>query len=139
MKPIWEASPSQVLNTVPFLLCLLTGVLIVPLFIALWKWMAVRSIRYTLTKETLTVSTGIFNRRVEQVELFRVKDMTLKKPFWMRLFGVGTLVLLTSDQTAPVVNIEAVPGSDDLLTIIRDLVLKQRIARNVREVDFQGA
>ena len=50
-KEIWSGSPSQVLNMRTFLIC---GVLIwtiVPLFILIWKWLELKSVKYELTSQ----------------------------------------------------------------------------------------
>lgn len=132
---IWQGRPSQVLNANVYLLCALGALLVVPLLIAAWRWLSLRSVSYQATKETLTIRKGLLNRTVEQVELFRVKDLSLSKPLWQRLLGMGTIELLTSDQTAPVVHLEAIATSDQVLELLRATVLHERQTKGVREID----
>ena len=59
--------------------------------------------KYSLTKEKLLVETGILNKDEEEIRLYRIVDLTLKRSFWERLFGLGTIHCCTADKTAPVV------------------------------------
>ena len=84
---VWSGSPSQVLNLPTFIVCTLFCWLVVPIFIAIWKWLVLRNIRYELTTERLKVSQGVFNKLLDEVELYRVRDYRLEKPFWLRING----------------------------------------------------
>ena len=132
---LWQGRPSQVLNANIYMLCVLGALLVVPLLIAAWQWLSLRAVTYQATGETLTIRRGVLNRQVEQVELFRIKDLSLSKPVWQRMLGMGTIELLTSDQTAPVVRLEAIANSDQVLELLRSTVLRERQAKGVREID----
>lgn len=132
---LWQGRPSQVLNANIYMLCALGALLVVPLLIAAWQWLSLRAVSYQATGETLTIRHGVLNRQVEQVELFRIKDLSLSKPVWQRMLGMGTIELLTSDQTAPVVRLEAIANSDQVLELLRSTVLRERQAKGVREID----
>src|SRR6185503_7905019 len=96
-KAIFQGSPSQVLNLNAFLGCSLAAVFLivlsivvwlpfllllpVPLGIAVWKWLEIKSRIYELTSERIKTSQGIFTRRTDELELYRVKDVTLVEPF----------------------------------------------------------
>lgn len=132
---LWQGRPSQVLNANVYMLCALGALLVVPLLIAAWQWLSLRSVSYQATEETLTIRRGVLNRQVEQVELFRIKDLSLSKPVWQRMLGMGTIEMLTSDQTAPVVRLEAIANSDQVMELLRSTVLRERQAKGVREID----
>ncbi|KNH07070.1 hypothetical protein BRCH_01058 [Candidatus Burkholderia brachyanthoides] len=53
--------------------------------------------------ERITRRRGILNRTVSSLELFRIQDVTSLHPWWQRPFGVGTVVVVTSDSDNPVV------------------------------------
>ncbi len=85
---------------------ILWGVALLPLFLLgllllLRAWYLVASKRYRLTTQRLFVQTGLVAKHLEEVELFRVKDVTLSQGFFQRLLGVGTVVVLSTDDTAP--------------------------------------
>lgn len=134
-KRVWDGAPSQVVNLGVFLVCALTFWLVVPLFYAVWKWLEVRSVRYELTTERLRVSWGVFTRRTEEVELYRVKDTSLVEPFFQRIFDLGSIHVITSDASTPNYLLEALPQATDLREHIRHYVEVRRNQLRVRETD----
>ena len=55
--------------------------------------------RYYLTDEKLLIDTGFFNRTEDEVRLYRILDITLKRSFWERLFDLGTIHCCTADKS----------------------------------------
>lgn len=128
---LWQGRPSQVLNLPVFLSC----ILIVPIPIAFWSWLALRCTNYVLTSERLRVTTGVFSRRSEELELYRVKDLTVEEPFLQRLVGCGRLTLHTSDRTNPTLVLAAMRNVSALRDTVRGQVERLRNAKGVREID----
>ena len=57
--------------------------------------------RYILTKTKLITKVGLLNIKEDEVELYRVYDMSLELPLGQRIFGCGTLKLLSKDTDTP--------------------------------------
>lgn len=134
-KLIWSGSPSQVLNLPAFLACGLLFWLVVPLFIMLWKWLVLKTTKYELTTERLRLRTGVFNKKLDELELYRVRDYKLEQPFWLRLFSLGNIVLQTSDLSTPTIVLRAIPDSERIREQIRSCVEACRVKKGVREMD----
>lgn len=134
-ESVWKGSPSQVINFGTYVLCVLFCWLIVPIFIALVKWIETRNRVYELTTERILITTGVFGKRTEQLELYRVKDMTLEQPFWKRQFGVGDIRLITSDPINPHLLLEAVPNATELKEQLRKNVEACRDRKRVSQLD----
>lgn len=134
---IWQGGPSQLTNLAAFALCALTCFLIVPVFIGLWKWLAVRCHRYEITNQRVKETTGVLSKRLEELELYRVKDTRVVEPFLLRLFSRGNVVLSTSDRSHPTFVLAAVPNARMLREEIRGHVEKLRERKRVREVDYE--
>src|SRR5262249_21042093 len=62
---------------------------------------AYRGHHYRLSTRRLFVTTGFFRRRVDQVELIRMKDLYLQQSMIGDWLGVGTVVVISSEQTLP--------------------------------------
>ena len=107
---IWTGSPSQVSNMGTFILMGLLFWLVIPVFVIAWKWLVTRNIRYELTSQRLRMRSGVFNKKLEEIELYRVRDYRLDQPFFLRLFSLGNIILESSDTTAPVFPIAATPS-----------------------------
>ncbi len=134
---IWKGWSSQSLYFGTYTLCVLFCWLIVPIFYGLWKWILVRSRVYEVTTERIRVRTGIFSKRTDELELYRVTDNTLVEPFWLRVFQAGNIVLRTSDDSNPEVTLEAVPDASALRDEIRKHVEICRERKRVRLAEIE--
>ena len=149
---LWKGSPSQWLNLGPICLALVvTGGIVVggmmsggialialplPLIYLIWKYLTVRSQVFELTSERLRVTKGIVNQKIDEIELYRVKDSVMERPWWMRLTGLASIVLETSDRSLPHLVIPAIHGGVELRELLRTHVELQRDRKRVRETDF---
>lgn len=151
---LWKGTSSQVTNFWIFGACLLVAagavvgglffppafaLLALPVGFALWEMVVVKMRVYELTSQRLRLYTGVLNRRIDEIELYRVKDTVVEQPFWMRLFGLGTLVLQTSDRSHPSVKIPAIGDVLEVRELVRTHVEQLRDRKRVREVDFEGS
>ena len=57
--------------------------------------------RYQLSEDRLFLSQGFLNIRDDDILLYRVRDIDTRRNLWQRLFGVGTVTVLSSDKTMP--------------------------------------
>jgi uncharacterized membrane protein YdbT with pleckstrin-like domain len=130
---VWEGTPSQLTNLGHFILSLT----VIWLPVALAKWLQVKCHKYTVTTGSIKERRGVFSRTTEEIELFRVKDISFVEPFHQRLVGLGTLVLHTSDKTQPTFELKAIADAEDLRDKLRKIVAAARQKRGVREVDFE--
>ena len=62
---------------------------------------AYRGHHYRLTNRRLFVTTGFFHRRVNQLELIRIKDVYIQQSMIGDWLGIGNVVLISSEQTLP--------------------------------------
>lgn len=134
---VWSGSPSQVLNLPTFIVCTLFCWLVVPIFIGLWKWLVVRNIRYELTSERLRLREGVLNKKLDELELYRVRDYRLEQPFWLRLFSAGNVIVRTTDTMNAHVVLRAVEKSEEVLGLLRRHVEDCRARKNVRALDVE--
>ena len=77
---------------------ILYALLVLPLGFALWKYLVIKSTKLTLTDQRLIVTTGIFTRRTNETELYRVRDTSIEEPFFYRIFGVGNVIIYSTDE-----------------------------------------
>lgn len=135
-ETVWQGHPSHVVAFWTYVFCALLFWLVIPIFIALWKWLEVRSTRYELTTQRILSTTGIFSKHTDSIELYRVKDFCVREPFWYRLFGVGNVHLDTSDRSSPVFEFRAIREPRALADAIRHQVEHLRSVKGVREMDM---
>lgn len=77
------------------------------------------ALRYTLTAERLEIERGLFARRRQSVELWRVRELVLEETLLERARGVGRITVLCSDPRAPSVDIGPVAGARKLCQDLR--------------------
>ncbi len=149
---IWQGSQSQVLNIGTYVAMIfisaivlvlslmffpLAAVLVViPAVYLIVQWLLIRSNRYKITTERVFFTTGIFSKKTEALELYRVRDIDMYEPFWQRMFKLGNIKLTTSDKTTPDFLLKAVPNPAELLNNIRKAVETRRDVKRVRGVEF---
>lgn len=115
---------------------LLFVALLLPLLGMLARYIITRSTVYELTTQRLRKTSGVFNKQLDELELYRVKDSTLEQPFLLRLFGLGNVMIISSDATMPDVRINGVANAFEVREKLRVAVEGERDRKRVREVDF---
>ena len=133
---IWEGSPSQWTNFKLFLVCGLLFWLVVPIFIAAWRWLETSRHVFRVTTERVIITKGVLSRRTDQLELYRAKDASLLEPFWLRMVKLGHVDLVTSDPTTPFLRLEAVPAPAELREQLRNAIERLRVSKGIRELDI---
>ena len=129
-EKIWIGRPSQLVNLFTYLLFFWT--IIFPLI----AYLKTRFTIYELTKTRLRLKTGIFSQQIEDTELYRVRDYSIDKPFWFRIFGLGHIKVLTSDKSNPEINLYAVSKIENTAELIRQNVEVARKKSGTREIDY---
>jgi uncharacterized membrane protein YdbT with pleckstrin-like domain len=113
--------------------------LIIPMLMWLIRWWITKCTSYELTSQRLKIATGILNRKLDELELFRVKDYAMDQPLFLRLVGLGNLTLVTSDASTPTVAIRAISNVEDLREKLRTAVQAERDRKRVREMDVDSS
>lgn len=132
----WGWLRGTLLGWLTLLLCLVGVGLIVVLVV----WVRNLLITYDLTEDRLILRKGIFVKSIDEIELYRVKDVRLDFTLINQWAGIGTITIDSSDETtrdAPLVmpHIDDAQGRRERL---RALVDAARQKRRVREVDLGG-
>ena len=99
-----------------------------------YRFFYIRNCIYTITPEVIKITRGIFFKRTDQVELFRVKDYVQTQPFLLQLFSLMDLMLRTTDPVNPVIWLRGIPLSD-IVDTIRSHVLETRQHNRVYEIN----
>jgi len=108
------------------------------LLIVLWKWIQNMAVKYEVTPERLIVRRGIVFKSIDEVELYRVKDVRMTFSLLNQWAGIGTICLSSSDETTRagdlvMRHVAMAPARREEL---RRLVDAARQRRGVREIDM---
>ncbi|MBX9795953.1 PH domain-containing protein [Sphingomonas sp.] len=116
------------------LLCLVgVGLVIVAVM-----WFRNIATHYELTDQRLIIRSGIFAKRIDEIELFRVKDTLVNYSLVNQLTGIGAITIRSSDATTGGHDLvlRDIPQALHLREEMRRLVEAARQKRRVRELDI---
>jgi uncharacterized membrane protein YdbT with pleckstrin-like domain len=75
--------------------------------------------RYRLTDQRLFVDRGILTQTTDQTELIRVDDVRVRRTLPDRLFGLGSIHILSTDTTDQALVIEGVRAPNTIAEHVR--------------------
>jgi uncharacterized membrane protein YdbT with pleckstrin-like domain len=116
--------------------------LVVILTLGLWlvvRWLKTMGRSYRITTRRIVVESGVLSKKLEQIDLYRIADYTVERPFGQRLMGTGNLLLKTFDKTSPELNVLHVKA--DVVALyerVRAATEAEKAHRGVRMVDYES-
>jgi len=129
----WGWLRGTLLGWLTLLLCLVG----VGLLIVVWKWVTNLATTYEITPDRLILRKGIFVKSIDEIELYRIKDIRIDFTLINQWAGIGTITITSSDETtrdAPLV-IADIDDAQARRETLRLLVDTARQKRRVREID----
>lgn len=88
--------------------------------------------RYALSEDRLFMSVGFLSIKDDEVLLYRVRDIDTRRSLWQRLFGVGTVTVMSSDKSMPNMVLKNVKDPIFVKELIHTQVEEMKIRRRVR-------
>jgi uncharacterized membrane protein YdbT with pleckstrin-like domain len=113
------------------------GLVIMSLLIMLFVWyrfIFIRNTVYLITPEIIQISRGIFFKRTDTVELYRVKDYIITQPLTLQIFKLMDLTLKTTDPENPVIWLRGIPLSD-ITNTLRTYIQEARAHNQIVELN----
>ena len=88
--------------------------------------------RYSLSEDRLFLSVGFLNIKDDEVLLYRIRDIGTSRSLWQRIFGVGTVTVVSSDKTMPNLVLKNIKDPIAVKELIHQQVEEMKIRRRVR-------
>ncbi len=88
--------------------------------------------RYALSEDRLFLRRGFLNVKQDEVILYRVRDLRVTQNLWQRIFGVGTITVVSTDKSVPQLVIKNVKQPWEVKELIHKYVEKMKIERRMR-------
>ncbi len=88
--------------------------------------------RYALSEDRLFLRRGFLNVKQDEVILYRVRDLRVTQNLWQRIFGVGTITVVSTDKSIPQLVIKNVKQPWEVKELIHKYVEKMKIERRMR-------
>ena len=96
--------------------------------------------RYALSEDRLFLSIGFLSIKDEELLLYRVRDISVKRTLGQRLFGVGTITISSSDKSNALLELKNIKNPLEVKELIHSQVEEMKNRRRVRysEIDAGG-
>ena len=134
-KTIYNGSPSQLSNIGYYTLCLMLAPIGIGIIMFIIRFLNTKFTNIEITDERVIEKSGILSRKTDETELYRIKDIRLDEPFFLRIFGLSNILLITADRTSPVISLSGIKNGESLKKDLRNLIEKRRDKKGVIERD----
>lgn len=94
--------------------------------------------RYGMSEDRLFISVGFLNIKDDEILLYRVRDIDTARTLWQRLFGVGTVTVMSSDKTMPTIVLKNIKNPVEVKELIHSQVEDVKLKRRVRIGEIMG-
>ncbi len=88
--------------------------------------------RYAMSEDRLFFSVGFFSVRDEELLLYRVRDISVKRTLWQRIFGVGSIIVSSSDKSTPQFTLKNIKRPMDIKELLHTNVEDTKMKRRMR-------
>ena len=130
---IWWAGATFQTGVSPLLIAL-AGPIPLALGVA-YSWLVRLNSEYRVFQDSIEVETGLIARTVDNLQLFRVRDLRLRQSMLGRLLGVGDISVTSADQTTPRLTIRGVAGPRSIYDTLREGVARSQATRRTMIVE----
>jgi len=86
---------------------------------------------YSLSEDRLFIDKGLIKLQSDEILLYRVRDLSVSQTLGQRIFGVGSVIVQSSDKTSPVLEIKNIKNAFNVKEIIHENVEKMKIERRM--------
>ncbi len=88
--------------------------------------------RYAMSEDRLFFSVGFLSVRDEELLLYRVRDISVRRTLWQRIFGVGSIIVTSSDKSTPLFTLKNIKRPMDIKELLHTNVEETKIRRRMR-------
>lgn len=92
--------------------------------------------KYSLSDDRLFISTGFLSTKEDEVRLYRIMDISLKRTLGQRIFGLGTIKCYSADKTLGDFEIKNIKKSKDVKELLSEMVENERNRKKVTSREF---
>lgn len=94
--------------------------------------------RYSMTDDRLFLECGFLNIKTEEILLYRIRDISLERKLGQRIFGVGSVRVISSDKTAPELLIKNIKHPVEVKELIHRQVEEAKLKRRMHFSELSG-
>ena len=98
-------------------------------------YLLVKRVRYRITNYRIDFERGLMSKSIDTLELWHVDDIKYHQSFFDRLFGVGTITIVSHDKTTPLLVIRGLPKPRPLFDSPKQRIIAVKRQRGVIKMD----
>ena len=91
---------------------------------------------YSFSDKRFFVESGMLSKKYLELRFYRVLDISMEKSFLQRIFGLGSIFLLSNDQDTPTLEIKNITNVEEVKERLSDIIEKARSDKKVRVGEF---
>ncbi len=99
------------------------------------SYLGAKRARCVIRANRIDTEVGIFSRKTDSVEMFRIKDIQLQQRFIQRILGIGTIVIQSTDETTPVLELYMIPQVRKVHKYLQEQIPKADAERKVLHIE----
>ena len=88
--------------------------------------------RYAMSEDRLFLSIGFLSVSDDELLLYRVRDISVKRTLWQRIFGVGSVIISSSDKSTPVITLKNIKSPMLVKELLHENVEDAKLKRRMR-------
>jgi uncharacterized membrane protein YdbT with pleckstrin-like domain len=113
---------------------------LIPVVLWIWKFAVIECWKFSVDEDTDTIieTKGVFSQTKVEIQYFRIKSIKVLKPFYLRIFGLSTVEVVTSEPFQPYLRLYAVEHGEEWATFLKEMAVYWREVKGVKETDFHS-
>jgi uncharacterized membrane protein YdbT with pleckstrin-like domain len=92
--------------------------------------------RYEAYEDNLTLRRGFFNTVTDEILIYRIMDIQLKRSLWQKMFGVGTITLMSTDKSHPTLELKNIRQPENVRRFLSKLIENERTKKGITSREF---
>jgi len=112
------------------LACVIIGILIMTI-----PWFLTKFIRYRISNYRIDYERGLLSKDIDTLELWHVEDINFHQSLLDRMLGVGTITVISHDDTTPRLQLKSLPKARPLFDQLKQRVIAVKRQRGVIKMD----
>lgn len=93
---------------------------------------------YTLTNKKITVNKGLIRSSEDDILLYRIADLRLRRTLIQKIFGLGTIDVISSDKSIPELEIHNIRNFREFKDLLEESIEHDRLRVRFRSAEIIG-
>jgi len=114
------------------------ALVVIGIIIMFIPWIITKTLRYRISNYRIDFERGWLSKSIDTLELWHVEDISFHQSLSNRILGVGTITIISSDDTSPKLELKSLPRPRQLFESLKQRVIAVKRQRGVVKMDVGG-